>query len=246
MSPDAFAEAFLGGRTLGEANLRRGWNVVSGTLYGDPLYSPLAVRVRFRDPELVLVRGAARYVSTTQPTRNLDFIVNSMNGTAQSSSTEWMLASCKSLSPERCDQESLWTAVRTGVGAARDLAVANLKELVADPARCGSLSLRLEVRTDRPHNFPLRHTVSLKYGPMESEPPSGPQVDAQGNLLGDLNRDGTIDSADLPILLAAWGPGTGRPDLNGDGQVDSSDLVALLSQWGQTLPDPTAPECRFD
>ncbi len=48
---------------------------------------------------------------------------------------------------------------------------------------------------------------------------------------GDLNADNVIDSADLAILLAAWG-GTGPADLNSSGTVDSADLAILLAAWG--------------
>ncbi|MCX5650164.1 MAG: dockerin type I domain-containing protein [Planctomycetota bacterium] len=47
----------------------------------------------------------------------------------------------------------------------------------------------------------------------------------------DLNRDGTVNSQDLAILLNAWGT-TGSPaDLNGDGVVSAPDLAILLSRW---------------
>jgi hypothetical protein len=49
---------------------------------------------------------------------------------------------------------------------------------------------------------------------------------------GDVNRDGVVDTADLVLLLAAWGPcGACPEDLNGDGTVDTADLVALLANW---------------
>lgn len=51
-----------------------------------------------------------------------------------------------------------------------------------------------------------------------------------GGPLGDLNGDGVVDSADLGLLLAAWGTTGG--DLNGDGNTDSADLGLLLSNWG--------------
>jgi hypothetical protein len=55
--------------------------------------------------------------------------------------------------------------------------------------------------------------------------PEGPErTDA------DLNDDGTVDGADLGLLLSAWdaaGPG----DLNGDGVVDGADLGLLLAAW---------------
>lgn len=47
---------------------------------------------------------------------------------------------------------------------------------------------------------------------------------------GDLNGNGTVDSADLTALLAAWG--TGGSDLDGDGLVGPTDLAILLGQWG--------------
>jgi hypothetical protein len=60
-------------------------------------------------------------------------------------------------------------------------------------------------------------------------------------ILGDLNHDGVVNSADLGILLAAWSippeaPGcAGAPhcmaDLNGDGVVNSLDLGILLPSW---------------
>ncbi|MDY7110505.1 MAG: hypothetical protein SYC29_17885 [Planctomycetota bacterium] len=50
----------------------------------------------------------------------------------------------------------------------------------------------------------------------------------------DLDDDGEVDTADLLLLLAAWGPcGVECPaDFDGDGIVGTSDLLALLSEWG--------------
>jgi hypothetical protein len=47
----------------------------------------------------------------------------------------------------------------------------------------------------------------------------------------DLNDDGSVDGADLGILLSAWGS-TGAPDLDGSGAIDGGDLGALLAAWG--------------
>ena len=50
----------------------------------------------------------------------------------------------------------------------------------------------------------------------------------------DLDGDGTVDAADLAILLLAWGrvsPGT-PADLNFDGVVSSADLGWLIGAWG--------------
>ncbi|MGA1057090.1 MAG: GC-type dockerin domain-anchored protein [Phycisphaerales bacterium] len=49
----------------------------------------------------------------------------------------------------------------------------------------------------------------------------------------DLNGDGTVNGADLAILLGDWGAGAGSPaDFNGDGTVNGADLAILLGAWG--------------
>ena len=58
------------------------------------------------------------------------------------------------------------------------------------------------------------------------------------HLLGDINKDGVVDSADLLILAAAYGstPGDIRwnvdADLNKDGVVNLLDLIVLSNDWG--------------
>ena len=60
---------------------------------------------------------------------------------------------------------------------------------------------------------------------------------------GDLNGDGSVDGADLPILLAAWGAcpeiGPCIADLDGDGIVGSRDLAIMLVGWGSCASVPT-------
>ncbi|MCA9285113.1 MAG: hypothetical protein KDA22_07875 [Phycisphaerales bacterium] len=70
---------------------------------------------------------------------------------------------------------------------------------------------------------------------------------------GDLDTDGTVDGADLGVLLAAWGPcaptPTGEPsctycvlgstcpaDLDCSGDVDGADLGLVLAQFGCGVP----------
>ena len=50
-------------------------------------------------------------------------------------------------------------------------------------------------------------------------------------LIGDLNGDGTVDGADLTILLGAWGTDSTVADLNGDGTVNGADITVLLGNW---------------
>ncbi len=49
--------------------------------------------------------------------------------------------------------------------------------------------------------------------------------------LPDLNQDGTVNGADLSVLLSQWG-GSGSADLDGNGTVSGSDLAILLGAWG--------------
>jgi hypothetical protein len=49
----------------------------------------------------------------------------------------------------------------------------------------------------------------------------------------DFDCSGSVNAADLSILLAQWGACAGCPeDLNGNGQVNLPDLSILVSQWG--------------
>jgi hypothetical protein len=51
---------------------------------------------------------------------------------------------------------------------------------------------------------------------------------------GDLDGSGSVDGADLGIMLGSWGPCAGgcSADLNGDGEVSGNDLGSLLAGWG--------------
>jgi len=62
------------------------------------------------------------------------------------------------------------------------------------------------------------------------------RLDACELARGDLNLDGTVNAADLAILLNFWSfvdPPVG--DLNGDGVVDAQDLAMMLNAWGTTV-----------
>lgn len=48
---------------------------------------------------------------------------------------------------------------------------------------------------------------------------------------GDLNADGTIDGADLVVILAGWGLVHSTADLDGSGIVDGGDIAWILSGW---------------
>jgi len=61
------------------------------------------------------------------------------------------------------------------------------------------------------------HAVAVRLTPIPSIP-------------GDFNRDGSVNAADLGILLGAWGlPGVA--DIDRSGAVDGADLAIVLGNW---------------
>jgi len=73
--------------------------------------------------------------------------------------------------------------------------------------------------------------------PDECDIADGTSQDANGNGIpdececpADFDGDGDVDTADLLILLGAWGTPDG--DVDGDGDTDTADLLALLAAWG--------------
>lgn len=69
--------------------------------------------------------------------------------------------------------------------------------------------------------------------------PGGGGGDPQDALIGDLNRDGTVNDDDRNILLENYGLTTGatwaQGDLSGDGKVDHVDYQLLMEHYGETL-----------
>lgn len=59
------------------------------------------------------------------------------------------------------------------------------------------------------------------------------EFDPQVDIVGDIDDDGVVGTADLLILLSEWGAcGDCPADLDDDGMVGTSDLLILLSNWG--------------
>jgi|GEM_PF-4289689 len=64
-----------------------------------------------------------------------------------------------------------------------------------------------------------------------------PTMTGTQNLAADINQDGTVNQADLTILLANYGNVTvsnQRADVNQDGKVNAIDYVYVLDFYGQT------------
>ncbi|MFO0826537.1 MAG: MBL fold metallo-hydrolase [Phycisphaerales bacterium] len=58
--------------------------------------------------------------------------------------------------------------------------------------------------------------------------------------VGDVNGDSFVDSADLGVVLGAWGGRGTLADLNSDDVVDAEDLSLLLGNWGPVTVQPGA------
>ncbi len=67
---------------------------------------------------------------------------------------------------------------------------------------------------------------------------SGPSRQAFPRLIGDVNKDCTVDIADLVLVARSFGSSTGgsnfnnMADLNGDGVIDIADLAIVGSNFG--------------
>lgn len=53
--------------------------------------------------------------------------------------------------------------------------------------------------------------------------------------LGDINKDGVIDNADLALMKAVYGKADTDADINGDGKVSLGDLVILSANIGKDI-----------
>ena len=92
---------------------------------------------------------------------------------------------------------------------------------------------------DQIDSFPTLENCIVD-GCCEVVPPESFQ-DGGGNLIeatcgdcgADLNCYGGVGSADLGLLLGAWGTSLESYDLDGDGIVGGSDIGVLVSQWGE-------------
>ena len=52
--------------------------------------------------------------------------------------------------------------------------------------------------------------------------------------IADIDRNLSVDGADLGMFLLSWGSSEAEADFNFDGEVSGADLGVLLQQWGTT------------
>jgi len=123
-----------------------------------------------------------------------------------------------------------WTGVRT-------------TSTVSWSAPAGSASTNNAIRWGTMYNFgfdadegPLDVSIDLGQNSGGSSPAfnvSAPDpAGATPPCPGDINNDGTVDTADLGALIAVFGTMNNHIDLNGDGLVDTADLGILIANFG--------------
>lgn len=100
------------------------------------------------------------------------------------------------------------------------------------------VAFRFQIAPDTPNESNQAFVDAL-----DADPATKPSltIDAEPELVGDLDGDGDVDLADLAILLGAYGACTGDANYNADADLDSSgcvdlaDLAVLLSHYGDSL-----------
>lgn len=86
-------------------------------------------------------------------------------------------------------------------------------------------------------------SISLAAGAADGPKPRTPEGGIAGNscsCVGDFDHNGSIDAADLAVMLGAWG--TNGADLNASGSTDAADLAIMLGLWGP-CSTPSNDEC---
>ncbi|MEE2971676.1 MAG: dockerin type I domain-containing protein, partial [Planctomycetota bacterium] len=61
--------------------------------------------------------------------------------------------------------------------------------------------------------------------------------DCQTAGIADVNQDGIVDSADLGLVVAAWGSQNEQCDLDGSGTVDGGDIAYVLGYWDSCVSE---------
>lgn len=118
---------------------------------------------------------------------------------------------------------------QTGGNAARGADAPGNNDGVLEPGEVWSFMSVLEVQGE----FTCEMTASGQDAAAMTPLLVTASFTLQPSCPADLVCDGSVGTADLAVLLSAWGAGAKHPaDLDSDQQVGSGDLAVLLSQWG--------------
>ncbi len=239
---------FLRGLPLGDAVWFDSWHN-SGILYGDPLYSPAAVRlnpVNATDTLSGVVDLTGSTVNGRDPARV---------------STRYRIDICPGNDFFVCDQQGSWQPTGlAGVGGAENMLLGKWDSASVAP---GPYTLRLAVtsqqtttgRSQTLHDFyPVISLGATGDSDADGIPDNqdncinqinADQRDSNGDGYGslcdpDFNDNGIVDPSDASIVKSLLGSTTSPDqDLNGNGIVDPGDLSLFKSYFGQ----PPGPSC---
>ncbi|MDY7109012.1 MAG: hypothetical protein SYC29_10295 [Planctomycetota bacterium] len=98
---------------------------------------------------------------------------------------------------------------------------------------CGEQS---EVTFISPQEWNLQIRIGGKYGAQGDGIMTITVTPLEDPCPADFDDNGVVDTADLLVLLGAWGTSGPEGDVDDDGDVDTDDLLALLGAWGD-CPD---------
>jgi hypothetical protein len=179
--------AFLGGRSLGESVFLSGGSY-SGTIYGDPIYSPVAARIFMDDgqfrtyPILTTHNRPIQGADYTEPgyifhanvpeEYNHKLYLSVLHGRGRTRETRWKVDHCEGLrSTMECDARSAWSPrfSGTGTGTKIPLPMNNLLDLVSGTTP-RKFFLRLKVWNPGQESNAIYNIAAFEI-PVEPPPP---------------------------------------------------------------------------
>jgi hypothetical protein len=99
-------------------------------------------------------------------------------------------------------------------------------ELACNDDACGTAS-KVEIQATVGACYVIRVATYLNFTPGTATL----SITCASNCPFDLNVDGTVDAADLAILLGVWGTDKPEADFDQSGLIDAADLAQLLGAW---------------
>lgn len=180
-----------------------------------------SVRLEFEYPNLPLAGSTCSFTYGTQDLRSPKYLrfVPPYTGT-------YTMGNCSDTDPLYWGIYDLRLAVMTACGDPTTIFACDDNGCNGDVPPWTSQIRELPLQAGVPVYIALGGNGPAAPGPFAFEL----QFDGVPSCSGDLDRNGTVDAADLGALLAAWGGSSA--DLDGNGTVDAADLAALLAAWG--------------
>jgi hypothetical protein len=230
---------FLRGLPLGDAVWFAEYNN-SGILYGDPLYSPIAVHLHYRDSNIA---GAG--TDTFNRQISLALSGDTVNGTGSDVATTYSVDYCEGRDFFVCDQGETWVPIvgmQNLPGGRRNMALGNWD---ASTLRAGDYTLRLSVTST---TSTLGNTQTFNdYYPLTLADPPPLQIGSSGGdpsgTSGDSGNGGSSSSGGGGSSSSGGGGGSGSGSGSGGGGGSGSGGggCALRNKGGSPAIDPLWP-----